>query len=63
MRWEFLIKNILVVSCLYLLLYLEKVNDNTKPTFLIDMKYNTMSESPIERNNSLAGFTLGQSIF
>jgi len=40
-----------------------KGNDNTKPTFLIDMKYNTMSENPIERNNSLAGFTLGQSIF
>ena len=52
-----------MVSCLYLLLYLEKVNDNTKLTFLIDMKYNTMSENPIERNNSLAGFTLGKSIF
>jgi len=51
-----------MVSRLYLLLYLEKVNDNTKPTFLIDMKYNTMSENHIERNNSLAGFTLGQSI-
>lgn len=58
-----MIKNILKVSRLYLLLYLEKVNDNTKPTFLIDMKYNIMSENPIERNNSLAGFTLGQSIF
>ena len=42
------------------IVHLGKVNDNINPTFLIDMKYNRMSENLINKQKiAFPGFALG----